>query len=978
MWMLAILCLSVLLFGWDPASRATRSAEGTMDPSDRAAPNQDSIVGSSAAPTPVLTLPVHAVVLSDNNGSRAAVITPQQVKQWLDRAGQVYAAAGIQFKFNPSVKGPDWSTMKSTLLNNLYGDSDPNWLQKRDAANDVADQHRGKIVLLFRQGPLDCPRDGCCGDCGFTSSDLGFIAMPGFDDANVCNHQNIDLLAHQIGHYLGLAHPQWDSFSSRANAETRFKTVASAICQGGNDPICDEYAKIIFDGDRAVSDPERRVQDTAPDPFIRTTSNQCQASATTVSLTGVGTSPTTFTLPRENVMSFYDPRGALSAQQIAVIRKAAQTRLQTKALPDLAITTGTRQFEDATPSDQFETTDIWVDSEMNGFNVYPLDQAVDISGIPLGPGDPVWLNHDNRIWFRIHNLGPVVGRNFEVEVSVAQKVAVRCAGGASTSAFEVIGKLEIASLAAFREVKGFVLWKPSSLSATQIKVRIIPVKDEISTANNQAIEPIRFAYEPEDPSLAVDPLAVPVVNPCDSPTDIVAIPLETPPNPSPTQAWKVQLNEPRFTLQPHQEQMVGVRAVPPAAARPGDVGETTIGFFQVVPTRTMGDSAASLELIGGIKVLSYVVNPSAVSCRVPEQQAKTGATLVISGELTPQRGEAQLALEYIAPSGRRILRMRRTDPTGTFRDNFVPDEPGQWLMQANWQGDAAYQPVQSSVCSFTATGTPPTSLYVSSFNTNEVKRYNAATGAFVSDFASGGGLGLPAGLTFGPDGDLYVSSPASNNVLRYDGATGALIGAFASGGGMNNPQGLVFGPDGNLYVSSFNTHHILRYDGTTGTPMGIFAMVPAEAGGNCGPSGLRYGPDGFLYASCFSSSSIARFDSVTGEFLGYLVSPGTGGLANPHGFAFGTDGNLYVSSFNTGQVKRYDGLTGGFLGNFVASPTAGGLVAPHGLAFGPDGNLYVSSYGTNQIKRYNAVTGAFISDFVTDRSLLRPTHLLFK
>jgi DNA-binding beta-propeller fold protein YncE len=68
-------------------------------------------------------------------------------------------------------------------------------------------------------------------------------------------------------------------------------------------------------------------------------------------------------------------------------------------------------------------------------------------------------------------------------------------------------------------------------------------------------------------------------------------------------------------------------------------------------------------------------------------------------------------------------------------------------------------------------------------------------------------------MVFGPDGHhLYVSSYETDEVLRYD-TTGAFIDAFVSSGsgGLDNPEGLIFGPDGNLYVSSGGTDEVLRY-----------------------------------------------------------------------------------------------------------------------------------------------------------------------
>ncbi len=89
-------------------------------------------------------------------------------------------------------------------------------------------------------------------------------------------------------------------------------------------------------------------------------------------------------------------------------------------------------------------------------------------------------------------------------------------------------------------------------------------------------------------------------------------------------------------------------------------------------------------------------------------------------------------------------------------------------------------------------------LYVTSFNSSQVLRYNGATGAFTDAFvtAGSGGLDAPEGLVFRPDGSLYVVSLGNNQVLRYNGTTGAFTDAFvtAGSGGLDAPRGLVFGP----------------------------------------------------------------------------------------------------------------------------------------------------------------------------------------
>jgi streptogramin lyase len=272
----------------------------------------------------------------------------------------------------------------------------------------------------------------------------------------------------------------------------------------------------------------------------------------------------------------------------------------------------------------------------------------------------------------------------------------------------------------------------------------------------------------------------------------------------------------------------------------------------------------------------------------------------------------------------------------------------------------------------TTVATVPTraaELLVSSESTGEILHYSG-TGAFIDAFvtAGAGGLSTPAELVFGPDGNLYVSSFGTSEVRRYNGTTGAFIDAFvtAGAGGLSSPTGLVFGPDGNLYVSSFGTSEVLRYNGTTGAFINDF--VTASSGGLSSPLGLVFGSDGNLYVSSFSTSEVLRYSGVSGAFIDAFVAAsggiGAGGLLDPWGLVFGSDGNLYVSSFSTSEVLRYSGVSGAFIDAFVAA-SGGGLISPMGLVFGPDGNLYVSSYNSHQVLRYDGTTGLFIDAFVT-------------
>ena len=261
--------------------------------------------------------------------------------------------------------------------------------------------------------------------------------------------------------------------------------------------------------------------------------------------------------------------------------------------------------------------------------------------------------------------------------------------------------------------------------------------------------------------------------------------------------------------------------------------------------------------------------------------------------------------------------------------------------------------------------------------------FNSQVPPFIA--AGSGGLNRSIGLAFGPFGDLFVSSFNSDQVMRYDangtpepaaGQTGAVFVDTASGG-LDNPEYLRVGPDGLIYVVSSTTNQVFRYN-PDGSLKDIFVRSNNN-GGLAHPLGLTFtgtANNWFLYVGGSSSNNVVRFN-MSGQPSAF-VAAGSGGLARPESLVFGSDGKLYVSSSSSNQVLRYNGTTGEFDKVFV-SAGVGGLSFPCGLAFGADGTLYVSSAGTNQVLRYDA-NGGSLGPYVPAGAggLSRPTDLAWE
>ena len=271
-------------------------------------------------------------------------------------------------------------------------------------------------------------------------------------------------------------------------------------------------------------------------------------------------------------------------------------------------------------------------------------------------------------------------------------------------------------------------------------------------------------------------------------------------------------------------------------------------------------------------------------------------------------------------------------------------------------------------------------LLVATFNASgRVLRYNEHTGQYLDTFVGvdNGGLNLPHGLTYGPDGNLYVASAGNDSVLRYNGTNGAFIDAFVTNhsGGLDYSVWVEFRSDA-LYVSSQLGNEVLRYNATNGAFLGPFVSTNNNGGIN-GPSGMTWGPDGHLYVVGRFGNHVLRYDGTNGNFLKTFVTNGVGGLAQPFGCHFGPDGNFYVVSGNNNKVARFDGATGAYLGDFVTN-SSGGLSFPVGLEFGPGGDLFVASLNSNRVVRYSGTNGAPLGDFVLPGfGLSAPNFLLF-
>lgn len=150
-------------------------------------------------------------------------------------------------------------------------------------------------------------------------------------------------------------------------------------------------------------------------------------------------------------------------------------------------------------------------------------------------------------------------------------------------------------------------------------------------------------------------------------------------------------------------------------------------------------------------------------------------------------------------------------------------------------------------------------LYVTGWLSNNIIRYDGVTGLPLGNFvtAGSGGLSFPFAMALHND-ELFVTSAGTNEILKFDAFSGNFI-SVVTDEGLDYPRGLTFGSDDLLYVTSGNDDRIIRY-----TAQGAYVddFVPAGTNGLDDPRTPRFGPDGDLYVTVTGKDEIMRFGTA--------------------------------------------------------------------------------------------------------------------
>merc|ERR1711907_43529 len=258
------------------------------------------------------------------------------------------------------------------------------------------------------------------------------------------------------------------------------------------------------------------------------------------------------------------------------------------------------------------------------------------------------------------------------------------------------------------------------------------------------------------------------------------------------------------------------------------------------------------------------------------------------------------------------------------------------------------------------------SLFVGDSDTHAILQFSTS-GEFVGEFVKrrSGGLRSPRGFDFWEGAGktdttvLFVASFGTGKVLKFDGSNGRFLSVVQN---VDSPLDLVV-HEGVLYVSSAREASVLRFRAATGSPLGMLARGPPIAG----PAGLALRTQKntveLLVANSHSGKILALAPEtawacpLTKSACGkpaYVVNSKS--LTPVTDLALG-GGSLYSVGPRSGAIYRLNATTGEYIEHFEPPAIGSSFM---GVAY-MRGHLFVSTKGA--VLRFNAQTGEFYGEF---------------
>jgi len=289
------------------------------------------------------------------------------------------------------------------------------------------------------------------------------------------------------------------------------------------------------------------------------------------------------------------------------------------------------------PGNTWETTDIWVDSPVNGYGVYRYGTWSDLAGgiVPVGNGDDPAVGQVNRLYARVRNVGTQAATNVVVHWEITDPPGLGIAGASGWAPIGTVSSAQfpmLANIPAGGTVDVYVEWTPNfaltpeQLAAgtfafhTCVRVKMDPVAGELVLGNqdgDREQENISYFQAPSSGAPAKFKDVIHLHNPdfVNKKTFHLSYKSDVP------EDWQVDLNGGKSTIDLDPAQVVDLPIIIKPGALPQPVGKR---FFTDVAASSLNllvndmdpkDLHPEYKPLGGVQVDSRVLQRTRLRCR---------------------------------------------------------------------------------------------------------------------------------------------------------------------------------------------------------------------------------------------------------------------------------------------------------------------------------------------------------------------------
>ena len=328
------------------------------------------------------------------------------------------------------------------------------------------------------------------------------------------------------------------------------------------------------------------------------------------------------------------------------------------------------------------TSDIWIDNDMNGWDVY---RYTDAEGNPVGQGDDAWAGRINRVWVQIRNYSRRSASNVRVQVFANQPSVI-----GHPAHWNLIGTIVFPTVPRYGlPVKGYCTWLPVTSRPACLRAVIQTVPGEATTSNNAAqLNIARFEsfFKKQWGSITVTAKAF---NPSKTTSMGIVSQLQNIPH-----GWGIELGSPELVLPPGGSGDVKVIVHPSGAPEgpPVAKGSNEPGFIGKIQLDAVAPHGDAWVPIGyGVELWTHLVDTT----RLRLQGRFGGKGVEVEGRLEPAPEGARVAVE-LRRGDERFVRYADVGD-GAFHVDFALPDAEDFVAQAFYAGDLLHAAAQSPV-----------------------------------------------------------------------------------------------------------------------------------------------------------------------------------------------------------------------------------------------------------------------------------------